>query len=85
MFFCGLNTSGGESACELTPTKVDQLNYVEIENAYFDDLYISNNPSVQYDMTLPEDWDWNTFLYAKFNGTTYGYSGKRMFSCLAQA
>lgn len=71
MFFCGANTLGGSLACELTPTKIDQLNYVEIQNAYFDDLYMSNDPVISYDMTLPEDWDWNTVLYARFDGNTY--------------
>ena len=46
MFFCGANTLGGSLACELTPTKIDHLNYAEIQNAYFDDLYMSNNPAV---------------------------------------
>lgn len=71
MFFCGLNTVGGESACEVSLTSIQNINYVELSNAWFDDLYMSLDPAVDYDMTLPEDWDWNTVLYARFNGNTY--------------
>lgn len=71
MFFCGLNTVGGESACEVSLTEITNINYVEITNAWYDDLYMSVDPEVSYTMDLPEDWDWNTVLYAKFNGNTY--------------
>lgn len=71
MFFCGFNTIGGDSACEATPTYVSEINYVEITGAAYDDLYMSNDPAVEYTMDLPEDWDWNTVLYARFNGNTY--------------
>lgn len=71
MFFCGLSTVGGADACEFTPTVIQNINYVEITNAWYNDLYMSNNPDVSYDLTLPADWDWDTVLYAKFNGNTY--------------
>lgn len=71
MFFCGVNTVGGTTACELTPTVITNINYVEITGAYFDDLYMSNNPSVDVNLKLPDDWDWDTVLYARFDGNTY--------------
>ena len=71
MFFCGADTIGGSAACNLTPIYINNINYVEISNAYFDDLYISTDPEVSYSMDLPDEWDWCTVLYAKFNNNTY--------------
>lgn len=71
MYFCGLNTIGGKSACEVSLTNISNITYVEISGAYFDDLYMSLDPAVDYSMDLPTDWDWNTVLYARFNGNTY--------------
>lgn len=71
MFFCGLNTVGGESACEVSLTSIPNINYVEISNAWYDDLYLSIDPTISCSMEMPEDWDWDTILYARFNNNTY--------------
>ena len=41
MLFCGSGFAGGELACALTPTGLENINYVELKNGIYDDLYIS--------------------------------------------
>ena len=41
MFICGSNFVGGALACALTPTGIENINYVELKNGIYDDLYIT--------------------------------------------
>ena len=43
MFICGSNFVGGALACAITPTNIENINYVELKNGIYDDLYISKN------------------------------------------
>jgi len=70
MLFCGSNFVGGESACALTPTGIENINYVELKNGIYDDLYISRNTDFGLNGGFPTEWDFDTILWARFNNTT---------------
>lgn len=70
MFICESNFVGGESACALTPTDIANINYVELKNGIYDDLYITKATDFELTHECPKEWDFNTVLWAKFNNTT---------------
>ena len=70
MFICGSNFVGGSLACALTPTGIDNINYVEIKNGVYDDLYITRNTEFELSNECPKQWDFDTYLWAKFNNST---------------
>lgn len=70
MFICGSNFCGGELAYACTPTAVENINYIELENGLYDDLYMTNSTDFEITNKCPEEWDFYTALYAKFNNNT---------------
>lgn len=68
MFICGSNFVGGELACAITPTNIENIDYVELKNGIYDDLYISKATDFELTNKCPEEWDFDTVLWAKFNG-----------------
>lgn len=74
MFICGMNWVGGENACALTPTSVNNINYIELKNGMYDYLYVEQENEDGTLMSLeecpPAGWDTNTLLYAQFDGNT---------------
>lgn len=71
MFICGSNFVGGALACAITPTGIDNINYVELKNGIYDDLYITRNTEFEMTNEVPKQWDFDTVLWAKFNGNTH--------------
>lgn len=45
---------------------------IQIQNAIFDDLYITSDVSTNYITTEPTEWDDDTLLWAKFDGNLIG-------------
>ncbi|GFI48386.1 hypothetical protein IMSAGC019_03713 [Lachnospiraceae bacterium] len=70
MFLCGSNFVGGALACAPTPTGIENINYVELKNGIYDDLYISKNTDFELSNNCPAQWDFDTILWAKFDNTT---------------
>lgn len=70
MFICGSNFVGGALACALTPTGIENINYVELKNGIYDDLYITKATDFELSHQCPQEWDFDTVLWAKFNNTT---------------
>lgn len=70
MFLCGSNLVGGGSACALTPTGIENIDYVELKNGIYDDLYITKATDFELTYECPKEWDFDTILWAKFNLTT---------------
>lgn len=70
MFICGNNFVGGELACALTPTGVENIDYVELKNGIYDDLYITKATDFELSPDYQMRWDFDTILWAKFNNTT---------------
>lgn len=70
MFICGSNFVGGALACAITPTGIDNINYIELKNGVYDDLYITKKTDFDMTSEVPDEWDFDTVLWAKFNGNT---------------
>ena len=70
MFICGSNFVGGESACALTPTGINNIDYVELKNGIYDDLYITKDTNSELTHECPKEWDFDTVLWAKFSNNT---------------
>ncbi len=70
MMFLGSFLCGDVMSVPCTPTNIDNINYVEIGNGEFDDLYITKDTSAELTEKPPQNWDFNTILYAKFDGNT---------------
>lgn len=70
MFVCGYDYCGCENTPCVTPTCIDDINYVELYDGLFDDLFITNATDFEFDSELPGDWDFDTILWAKFNAST---------------
>lgn len=67
MFICGSNFIGGELACAITPTGIENINYVELKNGIYDDLYISKDTKFELTNECPKEWNFDTILWAKFS------------------
>ena len=71
MMFLGATFLCGDAmSVPCTPTNIDHINYVEIGNGEFDDLYITEDTSAILTEKPPENWDFDTILHAKFDGNT---------------
>lgn len=70
MFICGSNFVGGALSCALTPTGLENINYVELKNGIYDDLYITKATDFDITHECPREWDFDTILWAKFSGNT---------------
>lgn len=70
MFLCGYNFCGGELACAMTPTAIDNMNYAELKNGIYDDWYLSQNTDFAISSKCPETWDFDTAFYATFHENT---------------
>jgi len=68
MFLCGSNFVGGALACAITPTSIEPIHYVELKNGVYDDLYLSKAVDFELTDTCPNEWNFDTILWAKFNG-----------------
>lgn len=70
MFICGSNFVGGALACAITPTGIEDIHYVALENGIYDDFYITKSTKFKIADKIPEEWDFDTVLWAKFNNNT---------------
>lgn len=71
MIALGATFLGGDiMSIPCTPTNIDDITYIKIENAEYDALYVTENTSFELTETLPEEWDIDTILYAKFDNNT---------------
>ena len=67
--FTGFTFMGDGNSLDPMPTDVGNLTAVTIQNAIYDDVYITQNPTFAYSPTPPTEWDIYTILYANFEGT----------------
>ena len=56
------------------PIDLNYVNYLKIENGIYDDMYATHiNESLKSsgDFCVPEEWDEETYIHAKFSGNLY--------------
>lgn len=57
------------NALDPYPTNIQELDSVMIQNAYYDNLFITKEVTNGYSMEIPESWDIYTILLAGFDNT----------------
>lgn len=70
MLLLGSTFLGGDLACAMTPTGITDINYVEIKNGIYDDLYLTKATDFELSNECPKAWDFDTCLYAPFSNNT---------------
>lgn len=68
MIFLGNAFCAADHSLDATSTNINSINYLEIANGEFDQLYVSKNGSIDYTTTIPAEWDYNTIMNALFDG-----------------
>lgn len=56
------------------PVGLENINYIKLENGIYDDFYATHiNPDLKTpnNFEVPENWDKETYLHAKFNGNLF--------------
>ena len=56
------------------PVSLDYINYIKLENGIYDDFYATHvNKEIKEpdNFVVPEQWDEETYLHAKFNGNLF--------------
>ena len=69
MMFFGDLLSGNVMSVPCTPTDIDDITKVELSNGWYDDLRITHNVEEELSSEVNQDWDWDTILHAKFDGS----------------
>ena len=69
MMFFGDLLSGNVMSVPCTPTDIDNITKVELSNGWYDDLRITHNVEEELSSEVNQDWDWDTILHAKFDGS----------------
>lgn len=68
MIFLGRSFFADKSCVKgIIPTYINEINYVEISNALYDDLYLTSNTSIEQ---IPNEWEKDTYMWATFDGDT---------------
>lgn len=70
MFLCGNSFVGGGLACCLTPTGMENINDIELREGLYDGMYLTRATEPELSGAFPGEWDFDTLLWAKFNGST---------------
>lgn len=71
MIFLGYAFAGGTYSLDHTPVAQNDITTISIQNGIYDYLY-ATVADLSYSTDTPADWDFNTRLYAKFNGNLFG-------------
>ena len=67
MIFLGYAFAGGNYSLDATPVAQSDITSIKIENGIYDYLYAAVK-DLSYSTDAPSNWDFDTRLYAKFNG-----------------
>lgn len=71
MIFLGYAFAGGTYSLDHTPVAQNDITTISIQSGIYDCLY-ATVADLSYSTDTPADWDFNTRLYAKFNGNLFG-------------
>lgn len=70
------------------PTYIPSLNYIELKNGMFDELYFTANTNEPYELDPTHDWDENTMFLADFNGDAlagnFHFDGNNVYALLVK-
>ena len=59
---------GDISTPTVTPTAINDINWLQATGAYYDDIFITRNVTYTPTTIIPQEWDKDTIFHAKYNG-----------------
>ena len=72
MLLLGMSLAGDKEAVNPTPTVPGKISSIALMNGEFDDLYVTKNVKDGFACgSVPGVWDYDTVIWAKFNGNLY--------------
>ena len=72
MLFLGSFLGADYLSMPFTPTPIVDNNVLELTGAKVDTLYITKDVQREIDYTIPTEWDFDTIMYAEFDGNAEG-------------
>ena len=69
MVFCGGTFCGAMKTLDYTPSNVNNIQSIKVENGIYDRLYIDTNVSKDCTTDIPEEWEYSTVFDAHFDGS----------------
>lgn len=70
MSFLGADFFGDDASFDAAVAAPAPFTAVTVQNGVYDELFITKNPDQPTEPTAEKEWDYDTILYAKFDGTT---------------
>ena len=67
MIFFGSILSADELSPTLSSSAVENITTVTVSNAYYDDVYITENTDYELSSSIPADWDFDTVMHATYD------------------
>ena len=67
LFFTSI-LNGDISTPTITPTAINDINWLQATGVYYDDIYITRNVTYSPTTVIPHVWDKDTIFHAKYNG-----------------
>ncbi len=68
--FLGTAFAGGVNALSNTTAVPSAISTITLSNMVLDEIYATKNVLVNFNWNIPDVWDWDTMLHAKYNGNT---------------
>lgn len=72
MIILGSTACGDKNSMMSTPTTVNNINDIRMQNGVFDELFITTQVYTTWDGTIPQDWDFDTKIHALFQKSLFG-------------
>lgn len=66
--FIGYSAFSGPDCLNVAPNEIDNITTIRLTNAIFDHMNVTKDTSLEYNTTVPTDWDYDTVLDVDFEG-----------------
>lgn len=66
--FIGYSAFSGPDCLNVAPNEIDNITTIRLTNAIFDHMNVTKDTSLEYNTTIPTDWDYDTVLDVDFEG-----------------
>ena len=66
--FIGYSAFSGPDCLNVAPNEIDNITTIRLTNAIFDHMNVTKDTSLEYNTTVPTDWNYDTVLDVDFEG-----------------
>lgn len=66
--FIGYSAFSGPDCLNVAPNEIDNITTIRLTNAIFNHMNVTKDTSLEYNTTIPTDWDYDTVLDVDFEG-----------------